>query len=236
MYFEIKIRSFVKTLSWRFWATLTTVALVFLFTGYMKIALAIGGVEVVAKLLLYYLHERVWSKIPHGIVEKKPSVIWFTGLSGSGKTTIAQELVKELRKRRVKVEYLDGDAIREMFPQTGFAKADRDAHIKRVGYFASRLEANNICVVASFVSPYNEPRQFVRNLCTNFVEVYVSTPLEVCEQRDVKGLYARARRGEIKNFTGLDDPYEAPADPEMTIDASKISVDSACKDILKYVE
>jgi adenylylsulfate kinase len=235
MYLERKIRSIIKAVSWRFWATLTTVALVFLFTGYVKIAFAIGGVEVIAKLLLYYLHERVWSKIPHGFVEAKPAVIWFTGLSGSGKSTIAEQLVKIMKERRIKVEHLDGDNIRDIFPKTGFSKEERDRHIKRVGYLASRLEGNGVYVVATFVSPYEETRKFVRSLCNKYVEVYVSTTFEECEKRDVKGLYAKARKGEIKNFTGLDDPYESPSNPEIVIDTRNTSVDQACNIIFSYL-
>jgi adenylylsulfate kinase len=162
----------------------------------------------------------------------RPSVLWFTGLSGSGKSTIATHLVEELCRRGLEVEYLDGDALREIFPTTGFTRPERDQHIRRVGYLASRLERHGVTVVASLVSPYRESRDFVRGLCRNFVEIYVATPLEECERRDVKGLYARARRGEIKNFTGIDDPYEPPADPEITIDTRTLSVEQAGAQII----
>jgi adenylylsulfate kinase len=125
------------------------------------------------------------------------------------------------------VETLDGDTIRDIFPNTGFTKAERDAHIKRVGYLASKLEQNGVFVVASFVSPYQESRDFVRGLCRTFIEVHVATPLEECERRDTKGLYAKARRGEIRNFTGVDDPYEPPRAPEIVIDTACLSVEEA---------
>ncbi len=163
----------------------------------------------------------------------QPAVIWFTGLSGSGKSTIANRVVEELRARGVAVEYLDGDAIRELFPSTGFSRSERDAHIRRVGFVASRLEAHGVSVVASLVSPYEESRAFVRKLCRNYIEVFVATPLEECEQRDVKGLYARARRGEIKQFTGIDDPYEPPARPELTIDTRRLSVEQSVALVLE---
>jgi adenylylsulfate kinase len=115
------------------------------------------------------------------------------------------------------VEHLDGDEIRELFPSTGFTRPDRDAHVRRVGFLASKLEKHGIFVVASLVSPYAESRDFVRRLCRRFVEVYVATPLEECERRDAKGLYARARRGEIAQFTGIDDPYEPPTRPEVVV-------------------
>jgi bifunctional enzyme CysN/CysC len=162
------------------------------------------------------------------------SVIWFTGLSGSGKSTIAERLVETLRADGRRVEYLDGDAVRSVLP-AGFSRAERDAHIKRVGFLASRLEANGVTVVASFVSPYREARDAARAMCRRFIEVHVSTPLDVCERRDVKGLYARARRGEVANFTGVSDPYEAPLSPEVAIDTSRVPLEEAVKRVLEEI-
>jgi adenylylsulfate kinase len=167
--------------------------------------------------------------------DDRGAVVWLTGLSGSGKSTIAEALVADWRARGLRVEQLDGDAIREVFPQTGFSRADRDAHVKRVGYLASRLEAHGVYVIASFVSPYADSRGFVRGLCRNFVEVHVATPLDECERRDVKGLYARARRGEITQFTGIDDPYEPPPNPELRIDTTRVSLEHACEMITARV-
>ncbi|MEO8450622.1 MAG: 3'(2'),5'-bisphosphate nucleotidase CysQ [Gemmatimonadota bacterium] len=163
-------------------------------------------------------------------------VIWFTGLSGSGKSTIAREVVAALESRGTSVEYLDGDAIREVFPATGFDRAARDAHIRRVGFLASRLERHGVTVVASLVSPYEASRRFVRDLCGRFTEVYVATPLEECERRDIKGLYAKARRGEIKQFTGIDDPYEIPVRPELVLDTARLSVIEGAEMVLALVE
>jgi adenylylsulfate kinase len=163
-------------------------------------------------------------------------VLWFTGLSGSGKSTIATRVYKELERRGVDVEYIDGDALREVFPNTGFTRADREEHLRRTGYMASRLAAHGVTVVASFVSPYRESRDFIRKLCRNFAEIYVSTPLEECERRDVKGLYARARRGELRNFTGLDDPYEPPEQPELTLDTRVMTVEQSVAKVLEQFE
>jgi adenylylsulfate kinase len=159
-------------------------------------------------------------------------VLWFTGLSGSGKSTIAGRVHRELERRGVDVEYIDGDALREVFPNTGFTRADREEHLRRTGYMASRLAAHGVTVVASFVSPYRDSREFVRRLCPDFFEIYVATPLEECERRDVKGLYARARRGQIQNFTGIDDPYEPPESPELTLDTRSLSVDECTVKVL----
>jgi len=166
----------------------------------------------------------------------KPAVLWFTGLSGSGKSTISERVYPILKERGYRVEHLDGDAIREIFPKTGFGKQDRIAHIKRVGYLASRLQAHGVFVIGSFISPYKESRDFVRNLCEDFVEIYISTPLEECEKRDVKGLYEKARNGEITQFTGIDDPYEEPKNPELEIDTTNISVGEAVKKVIRYLE
>jgi adenylylsulfate kinase len=160
-------------------------------------------------------------------------VLWFTGLSGSGKSTIAERVHQELVRRGVDVEYIDGDALREVFPKTGFTREEREEHLRRTGYMASRLAAHGVTVVASFVSPYRESRDFIRRLAAGFVEIYVSTPLEECERRDVKGLYARARRGEIKNFTGIDDPYEVPVSPELTLDTRALSVEQGVAKVLE---
>jgi adenylylsulfate kinase len=159
-------------------------------------------------------------------------VLWFTGLSGSGKSTIAVRVHEALVGRGTDVEYIDGDALREVFPNTGFTRDEREEHLRRTGYMASRLAAHGVTVVASFVSPYRASRDFIRRLCPRFVEIYVATPLEECERRDVKGLYARARRGEIRHFTGIDDPYESPEHPELTLDTRELSVDQCVDAVL----
>ena len=159
-------------------------------------------------------------------------MLWFTGLSGSGKSTIAVRVHEELERRGAEAEYIDGDALREVFPGTGFTREEREEHLRRTGYMASRLAAHGVTVVASFVSPYRASREFIRKLCPGFAEIYVSTPLEECERRDVKGLYARARRGEIRNFTGIDDPYEVPEHPELTLDTRVMTVEQSVATVL----
>jgi adenylylsulfate kinase len=163
-------------------------------------------------------------------------VLWFTGLSGSGKSTIAVRVHQELVRRGLDVEYIDGDALREVFPQTGFTREQREEHLRRTGYMASRLAAHGVTVVASFVSPYRESRDFIRRLCPKFAEIYVATPLDECERRDVKGLYARARKGEIRNFTGIDDPYEPPEHPELSIDTRALSIEESVNQVLALFE
>ena len=235
MFRETHARSVMKAVSWRIMGTLATTVLVFVFTGQGTLALTVGVLEFVSKIGIFWVHERVWDRLRFGKQEIQPVVLWFTGLSGSGKSTVSAWVAGELRRRGFRVEELDGDTIRHIFPNTGFTKSERDAHIRRVGYLASKLEKNGVFVVASFVSPYRESRDFVRGLCDEFVEVHVATPIEECERRDVKGLYARARRGEIQNFTGVDDPYEAPTKPELVIDTSKMSVEEAGSRVLRVL-
>ena len=236
MYRETNARSAFKAISWRFTGTIATAVLVFIFTGKMQLALAVGALEFVSKIALFFVHERIWDRVKLGRHTIHPAVLWFTGLSGSGKSTIASSVRDALVQRGLRVEYLDGDSIRHIFPATGFTRPERDTHIKRVGFLASRLEQHGVFVVASLVSPYEESRQFVRGLCNEFIEIYVSTPLEECERRDVKGLYARARRGELKNFTGIDSPYEAPENPELRIDTTTLSPEQAADRIVAHLE
>jgi adenylyl-sulfate kinase len=159
------------------------------------------------------------------------AVLWFTGLSGAGKSTIAASVARELHTRGVRTEYLDGDILRQMSP-TGFSRAERDAHVKRTGFLASRLEHHGVTVVCALISPYAEARAHVRQLCRRFIEVHVATPLPECERRDTKGLYARARRGDIVHFTGIDDPYEPPEAPELVIDTTQLTLDQAVARVL----
>lgn len=164
------------------------------------------------------------------------TVIWFTGLSGSGKSTIADRVAEVLAARGRDVERLDGDHVREAFPQTGFSREERNLHIRRMGFVAGLLEKHGVTVVASFISPYRESRAFARARCRRFIEVHVSTPLAECERRDVKGLYARARRGEVERFTGISDPYEPPERAELTIDTTAVGLEEAVARVVAAVE
>ena len=162
-------------------------------------------------------------------------MLWFTGLSGSGKSTIADRVARELARRGVAVERLDGDQLRDMFPGTGFTRPEREEHLKRVGHIAALLEKHGVTVIASFVSPYAASRRLIRKLCRNFVEIFVATPLAVCERRDTKGLYRKARRGALKNFTGISDLYEVPRNPEIILDTSRMAAAAACGKVLAYL-
>jgi adenylylsulfate kinase len=149
-------------------------------------------------------------------MQQRGVTVWFTGLSGAGKSTIAQALADKLKSEGYSLEILDGDIVRTNLTKgLGFSREDRDENIRRIGFVSHLLTRNGVIVLVSAISPYREVREEVRDRIGDFLEVYVSAPLDVCEERDVKGLYKRARAGEIKGFTGIDDPYEAPLNPDI---------------------
>ena len=189
-----------------------------------------------AKLVLYFLHERTWSRIRWGKREVPAFVMWFTGLPACGKTTAAAAVCSELRKRGLKVEHLDSHDVRALFPETGFSREEVDGHIGRVGHVVSMLEKQGVVVAASFVSPYHESREFVRDLCSHFIEIYLHSTPEACEARDTKGVYARARAGEIHGLPGVDGIYEEPTDPEIRVEVDELTEHQVAKQILEELD
>ncbi len=154
-------------------------------------------------------------------------VFWLTGLPGSGKTALADRLAEHLVSKGLKVERLDGDTLRAKFPQTGFSQDERNLHVRRAGVLASQLERDGSVVIASLISPYRDARAYVRSICRDFVEVYVKASPATCEKRDPKGLYRKARAGEIRNLTGFDDPYEPPESPDSIIPTDDVTLDAS---------
>jgi len=163
-------------------------------------------------------------------------VIWLTGLSSAGKTTLGKDLLERLRARGKNVEMLDGDVIRhQICKDLGFSRNDRDENVRRIAFVADLLARNGIIVIVSAISPYRATRDEVRRRTTNFIEVYVNAPLEVCELRDVKGLYKKARAGEIREFSGIDDVYEPPLQPEVECRTDLESVEESVQKILSCI-
>lgn len=164
-------------------------------------------------------------------------VVWMTGLSGAGKTTIGRKTEARLKELGIKVERLDGDVVRQSLTRDlGFTKEDRDKNIERVTFVAKLLSRNGVGVLASFISPYQETRDMVREETTNFYEVFVNAPLEVCADRDVKGLYEKAFAGEIPNFTGVSDPYEAPENPDLQLDTHLEEADESVDKLIAFLQ
>jgi adenylylsulfate kinase len=168
----------------------------------------------------------------------KSAILWFTGLSGSGKSTLAHALEEKLFEMGIHTYVLDGDNIRTgLNKDLGFSAEDREENIRRIGEVAKLFVDAGIITLTAFISPYRKDRNFVRNLVDEgeFIEIYVKCPLEVCEQRDVKGLYKKARQGIIKNFTGIDDPYEEPESPEIIVETDKETVEESVNKILSFL-
>ncbi|MBC7364680.1 MAG: adenylyl-sulfate kinase [Candidatus Aminicenantes bacterium] len=165
--------------------------------------------------------------------EQKGFTLWFTGLPCSGKSAVADRVAEILRARNLKVERLDGDVVRQsLCRDLGFSKKDRDENIRRVTFVAKLLTRNGVAVLTSFISPYREIRAEARREIGDFVEVYVKCPLEVCMARDVKGMYQKAIRGEIKEFTGISDPYEEPENPEIVLETDKETLEESAQKVI----
>jgi adenylylsulfate kinase len=159
--------------------------------------------------------------------------LWFTGLSGAGKTTISQIVAEKLQLSGYKVEILDGDIVRENLSKgLGFSKEDRDTNIRRIGFVAHLLTRNGVIVVVSAISPYRDVREEIKQKIGNFIEVFVNPPLAVCEQRDTKGLYKKVREGKISHFTGIDDPYEPPLNPDVECHTETESIPESVDKVL----
>lgn len=188
---------------------------------------------------IYPIFDRMLTRSDKEELLRQHSVmIWFTGLSGSGKSTIAIALERELQKRGLLCRILDGDNIRSGINNNlGFSAEDRVENIRRIAEIGKLFVDTGIITLAAFISPNNDIREMAANIIgkEDFMEIYVSTPIEECERRDVKGLYAKARKGEIKNFTGISAPFEAPEHPALSLDTSKLSVEESVNKLLDLI-
>jgi adenylylsulfate kinase len=236
MYRETNKRSIAKGISWRVVATTTTIIIVYIFFGRLDLAIAAGLIETVLKIGLYWAHERIWFKVRWGRKKIEPFNLWFTGLPLSGKTTIANKVYTELGKLHIPIERLDSKDIRDLIPDIGFSRPDRNRHMHRIGFLIQKLQKNSISTVASFVSPYKESRKAIREMVKNNIVVYIKADVESCKKRDYKGVYKKALIGELQNFSGINDVYEEPQHAEITIDTDIVSADEAAEQIIKYVK
>jgi adenylyl-sulfate kinase len=188
---------------------------------------------------LYPVQTKVDAARRHKLLEQKPLLIWFTGLSGSGKSTLAIQLEARLYEQGFKTYLLDGDNIRTgINKDLTFTDEGRIENIRRIGEVGKLMVDAGLVVLSAFISPFEADRQQVKSIVGkgNYFEVFVDTPLEICEQRDVKGLYKKARAGEVKNFTGIDSPYESPQNPDIRIETDKVSVEDAVEKLFRIIE
>lgn len=236
MYRETNIRSIAKGFSWRLFATTTTVIIVYVFFGRLDLAIAAGIIETVSKVLLYYAHEKIWQRVRWGKKQIEPFNLWFTGLPMSGKSTIGDLVFEKLKKYQIPMERIDSKDIRDLIPDVGYTREDRNRHMHRIGHLIKTLQNNSISTVASFVSPYKESRKAIREMVKNNVVVYVKADIEICKARDYKGLYIKALAGELQNFSGVNDVYEEPQHAEIIIDTNTMSAEDAAELIVQYLK
>jgi len=236
MYKETNKRSVAKGVTWRVVATMTTMIIVYLFFGRLDLAIATGLLESILKIGLYWAHERAWYKVRWGMTRIEPFNIWFTGLPLSGKTTIADAVYKELEKFNIPIERIDSKDIRELLPNIGFKREERNTHIARIGHLIKTLQNNSISTVSSFVSPYTESRQQVSEMVKNNILVYVKANIETCKERDKRGKYLKALTGEYQNFTGISDVYDEPKEADIVVDTDNVNVDEAVEKIMMHIK
>lgn len=236
-----KKRLILKTITWRIIAAVITFLTVYILSGLFSagtLAILASCSDMIFKTLSYYIHEGVWDMSHYGkeLDRKEGITILLTGLPCSGKTTIAKKVKEILEKRLLPVEHLDGDILRRrVCSDLGFSKADRDENIRRVALLSSYLSESNI-VLCTFVSPYKKARKTIKEKNIKFLEVFVDCPIEECIRRDVKGMYKKALAGEIKNFTGIDDPYEIPEKPDIICVTVEETIEQSAAKIINHLK
>lgn len=235
-------RTILKTLTWRVAAAVLTFLTVFLLSKASVAAASLAFFVMLSDLLLkttsYYFHEYLWSFTHYGlkIKETKGVTVWFSGLPCSGKTTIARKVKEKLEKKLHLVEHLDGDVVRQSIcSDLGFSKKDRDENIWRITLLSSYLSMRSV-TLCTFVSPYKKARQTAKTMNKDFVLVFVDCPVEECIKRDVKGMYAKALKGEIKSFTGIDDPYESPESPDLVCKTLEETVEESADKVINVLK
>lgn len=233
-------RVIYKALIYRVFAPLPTFLVAYLWTRDLTVSFSAGVIVEISKMAMYYLYEHLWNLSDFGrevILPEKGITLWFTGLPCSGKSTLAEAVGEHLKKTGHRVVLLDGDVVRKTICRDlGFSMEDRNKNIERITHVANLLSQNGTVVLTSFVSPYRAMREFARKeIGKDFIEVYTKCPVEVCIERDVKGMYKKALAGEIRNFTGISDPYEEPESPELTVETHREDIEQSTQRVINYL-
>ena len=230
---DSKQRSFWKAITWRLFAIVLLSVITFVTTNDIKFTTLITLCYHSIQVLMFFMHERLWNYIKWG--KTKGMFIQMTGLSGAGKTTLARAVENRLKIRGYKVEVIDGDEYREgLCNDLGFSKEDRNTNIRRLGFVGKVLSRNNVITIMSAINPYDTIRKELEKNC-GAKTVFIKCRLEECIHRDVKGLYAKALSGEIKNFTGVSDPFEEPNDAALVIDTAQLSIEESVVVLERYI-
>jgi adenylylsulfate kinase len=230
----VKKQQLLKSIVYRFYSSAITFLISYVFTGNLVVSLSIGLIDSLAKIFTYYAFDEIWARLTGFKIS--PAVVFLTGLSGSGKTTIAKTVIEKLKKKGLAPLLLDGDEIRNAIKLTGFDEESRKRHNLNVGYMAKLLEAQGKVVIVSLISPYDDIRNQIRSMCSKFIEVHVATDIKVCMERDPKGMYKKAISGEIKDFTGISAPYYPPQNPELVLDTASMSSEECAAKIINQLK
>ena len=236
MYIETGRRSLVKGITWRFLATTTTIIIVYLFFGRLDLALAAGALETTAKIFLYYMHERAWNRVKFGKKRVEPFNLWIIGLPLSGKKVLADRVYEQLQKQiDFPLERVDNRELRQILPEIGYERQNRIMHIKRVGYLITKLQGHSVSSICSFVSPYQESRDAVKEMTENYVEVFIDTKPEAYKERQASGYVESIDPEQLKDLERISQAYDRPKSPHIVISADE-NLDDAVKHIVAYVK
>ncbi len=235
MYVETNRRSLIKGISWRFVATSTTILIVYIFFGRLDLAIIAGALETVAKIFLYYLHERGWNKIRFGKKRIQPFNLWITGLPLSGKVELAEKVYNKLESLNMPIDLIENHEVRKVLPEIGYEKEQRVLHVKRIGHLVCQLQKHSVSTICCFVAPYTESRQAVREMTENYVEVYVEMDAEECRKKQFKELDATIYNERLKDLERTAPIYEAPTNADIVISKDE-NLDEAADRIVSHLK
>jgi len=235
MYIETNKRSLIKGVSWRLMATTTTIIIVYLFFGQLDLAIMAGALETVAKIFLYYLHERGWNKIDYGKKRIEPFNLWIIGLPLSGKKVLADKVYEQLLSLKIPLERIESREVRKLLPEIGYERDDRILHIKRVGFLIKKLQRHSVSTICSFVSPYQEARDAVNEMTENYLEVYIDSDPEQYKTIQEAGFIESIDHTQLEDLNRISEDYDKPCNPKIVIKPNE-NLDEAVDRIVDYIK